>query len=213
MSYDIAAKARETQANYQAALVRLSTARSAYEQGAGGAYAAAKAQRALIEGKIKEAEAEVDSAETAYHQAFAAGHFERTPVVREALARKHDAEATIAALRVALGKIAEDMQRHLIDASVQGRQYRDEYQGAYTAYVRNVAMQALAQSGEAIARALALATTVPAPGGYWEDEYEGQGALPDSALRERRANRQNGLLETLREGLQNLPARWQASIG
>lgn len=207
MSYDIAEKAREAQANYQAALVRLNTARTAYEQGAGGAYAAAKAQRELLERKIQEAQDEADRATDAYQQAFAAGNFEKTAAVRDALARKHEAEGLGAALRDALSKNAQDMQRHLLEASTQGREYVAAHSGAYSAYVRAQALAALAGGGEAIARTLALATAIPVAGGYWEKEFGEQGALPESLERERDANRQDGILETLRYMARQYPAR------
>lgn len=59
MTFDIQEHARSAQAAYQAALARLNTARTAYETGGGAAYAAAKAQRDLLERKIKEADDEV----------------------------------------------------------------------------------------------------------------------------------------------------------
>ena len=192
MSYDIAQKAREAQASYQAALARLNAARSAYEQGAGGAYAAAKARRALIERKIEEATEEADSASAAYRQAFAAGNFEKTAVVREALARKHEAEGMVDALRVALGESVREMQHHLLDASKQGREYHAAHGSAYIAYVHAEAYTALAQCGEAIARAMALSRAIPAPGGYYESDTGRplslvSGALQRHAVQERQA--------------------------
>ena len=119
MTFDIQEHARSAQAAYQAALARLNTARTAYETGGGAAYAAAKAQRDLLERKIKEADDEVRTAKDAYHQAWAADNFENTARVREVLARKHESEATCEALRVALARSEQDMQRHLLDASVR----------------------------------------------------------------------------------------------
>lgn len=192
MTFDIQEHARSAQAAYQDALARLNTARTAYETGGGAAYAAAKAQRELLERKIKEADDEVRTANDAYHQAWVADNFEKTDRVREVLARKHESEATCEALRVALARSEQDMQRHLLDASVQGREYDAAHGSAYAAYVRAEAYTALAQSGEAIARALALSVNVRSAGGYYDSDIGMPlGTLPadliDKAIKGRQA--------------------------
>lgn len=191
MTFDIQEKARKAQAAYQTALEQLNTARAAYEQGGGAAYAAAKAQHELLERKTKEAQEELSSASEAYHQALAADNFEKTAPVREALARKREAEEMAEALRMAHAKSAQDMQRHLLQASVQGREYDDAYGGAYATYVKAEAYTALAQHGEAIARALALSASVRADHGYYESDLgKPLSMLPNDLIKQAIKDRQ-----------------------
>lgn len=191
MTFDIQEKARKAQASYQTALEQLNTARAAYAQGGGAAYAAAKAQHELLERKVKEAQEELSSASEAYHQALAADNFEKTALVREALARKREAEDMAEALRMAHAKSTQDMQRHLLEASVQGREYDNAHGSAYAAYVTAEAYTALAQHGEAVARALALSASVRADHGYYESDLgKPLSMLPNDLMKQAIRDRQ-----------------------
>lgn len=196
MTFNIAEDVREAQTELHRAIATLDAARAAYQSGAGAGYAHAVALQADLATKIRAADQAAAAAESDFLREFAAAGYERNDAVREALTRKADALAMADAMRAAVARSAQEVQHQLADASDQGREYAHAHAAAYRAYARAEAFQALEESGERIARAMALCAHVPKEGSAYEDSL-GRMNLSDASDAEIRAARWKFILEKL----------------
>lgn len=138
-----------------AALAALAHARSDYNEGAGKALAETRANVTRLHGLLAEQEAAAVAAREALGRALRGSNGVATDKSRAALAARRDAEDLIEEYRAMIAEMARALVEATIAADGAAETYERAHSGAVDAHVQQVARSALAQCGEAMARAIA----------------------------------------------------------
>lgn len=160
---DVHARQQAAQADFDRALAALATARRAFEDDAGKAYAEHLQREQALHAKIATHGAEAEAAQARFKQAFAAAGFEKTKAVKDALFSKNDAEAIAEVLREALHDSELAGFEMKANASVAAMQYAACHDTALECYAQLEVWNALVQCGEPLAKALALVGRIRMP--------------------------------------------------
>jgi hypothetical protein len=155
----------QAQAAYDSALKTLLKACADFNEGSGKQYAELMQRHADLRGKIAAHEAAAETATLEFKQLLAAANFEKTKAVKEALFKKNDALAIAEELREALADSERTTLPLRASASRAAQHYANAHDAAYGAYARLEAYKALAESEEALTRAMALMTHASEPTG------------------------------------------------
>lgn len=155
----------QAQAAYDTALQTLLKACADFNEGSGKQYAELMERHADLRGKIAAHEAAAETATLEFKQLLAAANFEKTKAVKEALFKKNDALAIAEELREALADSERTTLPLRASASRAAEHYTNAHDAAYGAYARLEAYKALAESEEALTRAMALMTHASEPTG------------------------------------------------
>ena len=155
----------QAQAAYDTALQKLLKACADFNEGSGKQYAELMERHADLRGKIAAHEAAAETATLEFKQLLAAANFEKTKAVKEALFKKNDALAISEELREALADSERTPLPLRASASRAAEHYANAHDAAYGAYARLEAYKALAESEEALTRAMALMTHASEPTG------------------------------------------------
>lgn len=146
---------------YEAAVQALADTRQAHKEGAGKAYADMLAVQVDLKAKIAEHEASAAEAQSTFKRLFAKANHVVTKEVKAALFGKNDALAIAEELRSALAQSEAGALEPRIAASRAVEAYQRAHARAHAAYARMEIFRTLVQCGEAMARAVALATHIP----------------------------------------------------
>lgn len=146
---------------YKHAVEDLAAARQAHEEGAGKAYADTLAVQADLKAKIAAHEASAAEAQGTFQSLFAKASHIVTKEVKAALFAKNDALAIAEELRCALAQSEAGAFELRAEASRVAEAFRAAHAHARAAYARVEVYQALQECGQAMGRAVALATHIP----------------------------------------------------
>lgn len=123
-------------------------------------------RNADLRNKIVTHEKAAETATLEFKQLLAAANFEKTKAVKEALFKKNDALAIAEELREALADSERTTLTLRASASRAAQTYANAHDAAYGAHARRLeAYKALAESEEALTRAMALMTHASEPTG------------------------------------------------
>ncbi|MGO4390228.1 hypothetical protein AB4Z46_02635 [Variovorax sp. M-6] len=146
---------------YKNALKDLAGARQAHEEGPGKGYADMLAVQADLRAKIAAHEASAAEAQGTFQSLFAKASHIVTKEVKAALFAKNDALAIAEELRSALAQSEAGALELRAEASCIAEAFRVAHAHARAAYARMEVCQALEECGQAMGRAVALATHIP----------------------------------------------------
>ena len=157
----IQAQLTQAEAAFREALQQLAAARTEFTEGAGKAYSELMERHADLRRKIAAHESAAEAATQEFKRLLAAANYEKTKPVKEALFSKNDAQSIAEELREALADSERTSLTAQAGASRAAERYADAHDKAYGAYARLEAYKALAESEDALTRALALLVHVP----------------------------------------------------
>jgi hypothetical protein len=167
---------------YAAALESLRRARQAYDEGPAAAYTRAVEGQATLRTKLTEAKAAEAQLEATFRTQFAGADYEMSKSTRDALAKRRDAELVCAELQAAADRSEQELKRLELNGSELGLNYKRAHEAALLAHSNLALLDALADHGEAFARALAGVPSDYATGLHRDSALRSTGEADERAM-------------------------------